>query len=259
MKLGIENKRAIICGGSKGLGLACAKALLDEGCLVTLISRSQENLDKAKKDLGAGDKCRLFSADISTSSGVEKCLKDITSSGGADILVYNTGGPQVGGVLDHSDEAWMTNDEALLQSCRRIMQGVVPFMRNKKWGRIIAITSIVVREPARNLALSSVYRAAVTAYCKLLAKELAADNITVNAVMPGSFLTERTEYLMGKRAESEQKSIEEVMKTRKEQLPQGRFQKPEELGTLVAFLSSVQACSITGTSIPVDGGLMVSI
>lgn len=249
----------MIGGGSKGLGLACAQALLAEGCSVGIVSRSTENLRRAEETLRGGSRVVTIRADLSTVSGVNACVAGARDLGEVDILVNNTGGPTPGGLFEHDEAGWAASHEALFAYVRRMVEAFVPSMRTRKWGRVITITSVVVREPAANLALSVVYRSAATAYLKMLSREVAADGVTVNSVMPGSFLTERMEALLDKRAAAEHKTRDEVLQARMAALPQKRFQKPKELGALVAFLASTSAGAITGANIPVDGGMLAGI
>jgi 3-oxoacyl-[acyl-carrier protein] reductase len=259
MDLGLNGKRALVGGGSKGLGLACAQALLAEGCRVAIVSRSAENLRRGWEALGNDDRAKPICADLATASGVEACVAQARDWGAVDILVNNTGGPPPGGLLEHTEAAWSASHEALFLFVRRMVEAFVPAMRERKWGRVITITSIVAREPAPGLALSVVYRSAATAYLKMLAREIAADGVTVNTIMPGSFLTERTAALMDKRAAAEGRTREDILASRCAALPQRRCQEPAELGALVAFLASRPAGGITGTNIPVDGGMLAGI
>lgn len=257
MDLGLEGKKALVGGGSRGLGLASAKALLEEGCYVAIVSRSSEHLEEACEILGHGDRVKVICADLSVEEGVRKCLREADAWGKVDILINNTGGPKPGGALEHEESAWLQSHEALFLYVRRMVEHFVPPMQQHRWGRVIVITSIVAREPSPTLALSSVYRAAIHSYLKILAKQVAPDGVTANAVMPGSFWTERTDALIEKRAVEENKSPAQIREARLVALPQRRFQKPEELGALVAFLSSDLAAAITGAALPVDGGMSV--
>ncbi|MBU0677694.1 MAG: SDR family oxidoreductase [Verrucomicrobia bacterium] len=256
MDFGISDKRALVGGASKGLGLASAVALAREGCEVAIVSRSEDNLKRALQDFDRDARVLPVVADLGSAEGIGLCMDQLADWGPVDILVTNTGGPPPGASFDRGEADWRNACELLLFSVKRLVDILVPHMRERKWGRIIAITSRTVKEPAGNLVLSNVFRTAVTSYLKVLSKELAADGITVNSVLPGNFRTERYEQLIKAMAEKAGKSPEDMAEDIIESLPQKRFQRPEELGELVAFLASVRASGITGTAIPVDGGVL---
>ncbi len=176
--------------------------------------------------------------------------------GRIDILVNNTGGPKPGGFFDHEDADWQEAFELLLLYVVRMCREVIPYMKKQGSGRIINNTSFTVKEPSSNLLLSNVFRVGVVSLAKTLSQELAADNILINNVCPGSFRTARMEQLLEHRAEREGKSIlqleSEIVKT----IPLGRLQSSEELANLVVFLASDKASAITGATIQVDGGML---
>lgn len=259
MDFGIAGKKALVTGASKGLGLAAALALANEGCKVALVSRSFQNLEKALQRFPIHGNVHLIAADLAEKEGIERCADELTSWGTPDILVNNTGGPPAGRSFELDDAAWQKANESLLLFVKRMCERFVPPMRAQKWGRVVTIASYTVREPAEQLVLSNVYRAGVIAYLKGLAREVAADGVTVNAVLPGAYLTERYEQLLNHKAQTSGKSRDEVERETLTQLPQKRFQRPEELGALVAFLASEHASAITGAAIPVEGGLLRGI
>lgn len=259
MDLGLVGKRALVGGGSKGLGLAAALALAREGCLVAIVSRSKENLEHAKAQFPDPSSVLTIAADLSTREGIDCISASIREWGNPDILVNNTGGPPAGRFFELSEEQWARAHESLLLYVKRMCDLFVPHMREQKWGRIITIASYTAREPVDNLTLSNVYRAGILAYAKTLARELAPYGITVNTVLPGAYLTERYQALLQHRAKTTGRAIDDVQREVLAQLPQGRFQQPEELGAVVAFLASVKASAITGAAIPVEGGLLRGI
>ncbi|HRZ11815.1 MAG TPA: SDR family oxidoreductase [Kiritimatiellia bacterium] len=256
MELGIGHRRALVGGASAGLGLASAVALAREGCQVAIVSRSANRLRKALEAFPAGAAVVPIAADLATTEGLSACLAAADAWGPVDILVNNTGGPPAGRSFDHDDAAWQRASDSLLRYVRRMCEHVVPGMRSRRWGRIITITSLTVKEPAVNLVLSNVFRAAVTAYLKGLAREVAPDGITVNTVLPGAYHTARYDELIENTVRQSGRSREAVTQEWLARLPQGRFQKPEELGALVAFLASEQAAAITGAAIPAEGGML---
>ncbi len=256
MNLGLSGRKALVGGASKGLGLAAARALAAEGCEVAIVSRSEDNLRAAAAGFPAVSRVATIAADLSTADGVKACLARADAWGPVDILVNNTGGPPAGRAFDPDDAAWQKAYESLVVYVRRMCAHFVPGMRAKKWGRVITITSYAVKEPVEHLVLSNVFRAGVTAYLKTLSREVAADGITVNTVLPGAYRTDRYEQLLENAARQTGREKEEVARELIEKLPQRRFQRVEELGALVAFLASAQASGITGAAIPADGGML---
>ena len=259
MDFGLRNRKALVGGASKGLGLAAAQALAAEGCAVALVSRSTENLHDAAKAFAPGQKVTTITADLSTADGVRSCIAQADEWGPVDILVNNTGGPPAGRSFELDEAAWMKAYEALLLYTKRMCDHFVPGMRERKWGRVITITSYSVKEPIEHLVLSNVFRTGVTAYLKVLAKEVAADGVTVNTVLPGAYRTARYEQLLENTASRTGRDKEAIATELIARLPQRRFQKPEELGALVAFLASEQASGITGAAVPADGGMLQSL
>lgn len=256
MDLGIKGRRALVGGASKGLGLAAARALADEGCAVAIVSRSRANLDVAVRGFPGGADVLAIEADLSTPEGVASCISRADAWGSVDILVNNTGGPPAGRSFELPEEAWHRAHESLVIYVKKICDHFVPRMREQKWGRVITITSLTVREPADNLVLSNVYRAGLTAYLKVLAREVAADGVTVNSVLPGAYLTERYEQLLDNVAKRTGGTRESAAAEAIARLPQGRFQQPAELGAIVAFLASERATAITGAAVPCEGGML---
>jgi len=259
MNCGLGAKHALVGGASKGLGLAAAQALAAEGCAVTMVSRSAANLKAARNLLPQSSDVHCVAADLTTRAGLDACAREVAHGGPVDILVNNTGGPPPGGSFAHTDDEWVQAGEALLLYVKRACELFVPGMRERGWGRVITITSRTVKEPAPHLVLSNVYRSGVTAYLKILAKEVAADGVTVNTVLPGAFRTERYEQLLRSAAERTGRTTEEIAREVEEENPQKRFQRPEELGALIAFLASEPASGINGIAIPVDGGGLMGL
>lgn len=256
MDFQISGKHALVGGGSKGLGLASAVALAREGCTISLVSRSMDNLASALDAFPDGSQVHLVDADLSTADGRKACLESARATGPIDILVNNTGGPPAGGSLVHDGNAWQKACDQLLYYVRDMCEGVLPDMKKSGWGRVITITSITVKEPSPMLVLSNVFRAAVTSYLKGLSLEVAAQGITVNTVLPAAFKTARYDELLEAASARTGKSVEELAEEVAARSPQNRFQKPEELGSLVAFLASGPSSGINGSAIAVDGGTL---
>ena len=244
MDLGISGKRALVMGGSRGLGRACAEAFIAEGAVTAICARDKQRLDRAAQEIGA----QAFPADLSKSGVAAQLVNDVIARlGGLDILVANTGGPPARTFDKTSDRDWRDAFESLWMSSVAAIRAALPGMRERKWGRILLITSIAAREPVPNLMLSNALRAGLHGLVNTLSKECAAGGITVNALMPGYTLTERLVELGVKEAETAAR------------IPAGRMGRPAEFGALAAFLASDQAGYITGQAVACDGGLLQSI
>lgn len=241
MDLQLIGKRALVTGASSGLGLACAKALIAEGATVTLVARGAARLEKARASLGP--RAHALAADLSTPADIDRMVREAEAlMGGIDILVANAGGPPPGSFESTAVEAYPAALQLSLISTVAMCKATVPAMRERGWGRVVAITSIAVREPIAQLILSNTARAGLTGFLKTLATEVAADGVTVNSVQPGLHATDRLREVFGD------------TDTLASGLPVRKLGDPEDFGRIVAFLCSPTACFITGSAIPVDGG-----
>ncbi|MDD3944947.1 MAG: SDR family oxidoreductase [Bacteroidales bacterium] len=261
MNYNLKGKVAIIGGSSKGLGKACAISLAREGVNIVLCARNTDELLKTKKEIiNLGVNVLALSVDMSSESDNNTIIKTTISTFGCiDILVNNSGGPKPGSILELTMDDWDRAYNSVLKYNIRMIKGCIPFMQKNKWGRIINITSLSVKEPVPTLLLSNVFRSGVTSLAKSISKELISDCITINNVCPGAFKTDRAINLMKVRAEKENKTIHLVEEESVKSFPQKRYQHPEELGDLVCFLASDIASSITGTTIQIDGGISNSL
>ena len=250
MNLGLENRVALVMGASRGIGRAIAAALAGEGANVAIASRSAEKLEEARVEIGAN--ATPFVADASDLDGLEALPSEVeTALGPIEILVLNTGGPPFGGALDHELDEWEAAYRSLVLAPRILTGAAVPGMRERGWGRIVNVGSSSTREPIPGLNLSNSHRMAAIGFLKTLSREVAADGITVNTVATGRFATERLADANG--------SLDAAEEAAKTEVPTGRLGLPEEYGDLVAFLCSDRASYITGTVIPIDGGLLHSV
>jgi len=256
MDFGIRGKVALVCGASKGIAYATAEALAHEGCSLAICSRDEATISAAATRLeGLGAPVLWIAADLSTADGIETVVRETHSRyGHVDILIANTGGPPTGPAMDHDWAAWTSASELLLRSAVELTRAFVPGMRERKWGRVISITSKAVKEPVPSLVLSNSLRAAVTGYLRTLANEVAADGVTVNTVLPGFTATERLEKLAEANMQRSGVTRESVYAGWIAQTPAGRLGAPEELAATIAFLASDRAGFITGQAILVDGG-----
>jgi 3-oxoacyl-[acyl-carrier protein] reductase len=262
MNLGLENKVALVLASSKGLGFACAKGLYEEGANVVICSRSEQNLKNAKLIIEMIDskrKNKVFPivADLLYEDQIKNLVENtINEFGKIDILVHNAGGPPSGSVEKITKEEWKNSVNLNLLSFVRITDLVTPIMKRQNSGRIIAITSVSVKQPLNNLVLSNTTRLGVVGFAKTLANEYGNHNILVNVVCPGPTLTDRMKELINQTVQDTRRSYEEIEKTWIDPIPLGRLGKPEELANLVIFLASERASYITGTVIQVDGGFV---
>lgn len=249
MELGISGRTALVMGASRGIGRGIAHALSREGARVALASRSLERLETVAGELEGESLC--LEADTGDLERVAELPGAVEEGlGPVDILVLNTGGPPPGGALEHDRETWLAAYRELVLAPRSLVEAVVPGMRERHWGRILNVASTSVREPIAGLALSNAHRMATVGLLKTLAREVAADGITANTVATGRIATDRLAALYGSMEAAESQAEEEV--------PAGRLGTPEEYGDLVAFLCSERAGYLTGTVIPLDGGLLRS-
>ncbi len=250
MDLGLEGKVALVMGASKGIGRGVAAALAREGAQVAIASRSAVRLAEAASEIGPN--ATPFVADATDLERLARLPLEVAEElGRVDILVTNTGGPPPGGALDHGFEEWEEAYRSLVLAPRILAGAVVPGMKGEGWGRIVNVgsTTTIGINPA--LALSNAHRLATVGFLKTLAREVARDGVTVNTVATGRFATDRMAELGG--------SLEQVEAAAREEVPAGRLGKVEEFGDLVAFLCSERAAYITGTVIPIDGGLLRAI
>jgi len=253
MDLGLKGRGAVVTAASKGLGRACAEALIGEGAEVFISSRDPVSIEGTAKQIKAAG---WLASDVSKPGEPEALLKAaITQLGGLDVLVINAGGPPPGTFQSTSLEMWDVAFQLTLMSAVRLIRAGLPHLKRSEQGRIVFITSISVRQPIPNIALSNSMRAAVTGLAKTLARELAPDRITVNCLAPDAILTDRTRAL----AVAAGADPEERIKQQSAAAPMGRLGDPAEFGAACAFLCSKQAGYITGQTLGVDGGALLGV
>ena len=257
MDLGLKGRVALVCGSSQGLGRAIADALAAEGADLVINSRSAEKLDAVRSQIAeaTGAQVVAVSADLTDPAGVEELVSTAKDAfGKIDILVTNTGGPPAGTFEDHSAAGWRDAIAQNFESVVNLTRAVLPGMKERRWGRIVNVTSISVKQPVAGLILSNSIRACVTGFAKTVSNEVAPYNVTVNNVLPGFTRTERLIHLAEAVAEREGITVEAAYEGWEAEIPMGRLADPPELGAVAAFLCSQQASYITGQSIAVDGG-----
>jgi 3-oxoacyl-[acyl-carrier protein] reductase len=255
MDLGLTGRRALVLGSTGGLGLAVATALAHEGARVVLCGRRGERA----RELAAGLPGAAGLAVDLTRDGVDELVADAQAAiGPLDVVVLNSGGPPPGGAVDLSTDSIRAAVETLLLRQVELVAAVLPGMRSRGWGRILAIGSSGVQAPLPGLVLSNIGRAGLAGYLKTLASEVAADGVTVNMLLPGRFDTDRSTAIDGGRAEREGLSLEEVRDESQRSIPVGRYGDPAEFGAVAAFLCSGPASYLTGEQVRCDGGYVAS-
>ena len=253
MDLGLEGRKALVTAASKGLGRACAEALVAESADVFISSRDEIAIANTAKEIKAAG---WYAADLSRPGDPEALVsKAIAQLGALDVLVVNAGGPPPGTFQNTPIEQWEVAFNLTLMSAVRLIKMALPHLKHSKQGRIVCITSISVRQPLPNIALSNSLRGAVTGLAKTLSRELAPEGITVNCLAPDSILTNRLRSL----AAANPGDPEENLRKMAAASPMGRFGEPAEFGAACAFLCSKHAGYISGQTLGVDGGSLVGV
>ena len=253
MDLGIGGRTALVMASSRGLGLACATALAREGCNVTLNGRDESRLDEAAGSIAEkhGHRPNTVVGDITTEEGRRAMLDACPSP---DILITNNEGPPPGKLADWDHDTIVAAMEANMLGPTLMIRAVLPSMQQKKFGRIVNITSAMVKSPRPHMGLSTAARTALTALCKAIAPTVAADNVTINNMLPERIDTGRQVFMVARMAKLEGITVEEARAKVTQQIAAKRFGRPEEFGDCCAFLCSAQAGFISGQNIQLDGG-----
>ena len=262
MDLGLRGKTALVAASSRGLGRAIAEELAREGTNLVLCARGEEVLEATRAEIEERSGVRVVaeSADLANAADVHRVVEaGLREFGRIDILVTNAGGPPAGPFESHTPETWRSALALNLESVLNLCRAVLPGMKERRWGRILNVTSIAVKQPVDNLILSNSVRAAVTGFARTLANEVAPFGITVNNILPGYTRTERLEELAERNAQTRGTTAAEERAQWEREIPMGRLGDPREFAVLAAFLASELASYITGTSIPVDGGWVRSL
>ena len=253
MDLGLKGRKALVCAASQGLGFACASALAREGVEVTINGRDPVRLEAARDRLQAatGMAVGTCAADLNDAAA-RKPLLDVAA--GMDILVNNNGGPPTGHFANWDEAAWLSAINTNMLPALMLIRAALPGMRTRKFGRIINITSAMVKTPMAPMGLSTAARAALTAACKALVPEVAPDNVTINNLLPERFDTERQQQMarlaMGMKGITYEQARAEIEAS----IAARRMGRPEEFGDACAYLCSAQAGYISGQNLQLDGG-----
>jgi 3-oxoacyl-[acyl-carrier protein] reductase len=257
MFLGLRGKTALVGAASKGLGFAIARELAMEGATIVICARTKETLKAARDKLATdtGAKVYAIPADLSRYEDVKKvAATSLEKLGRIDILINNNGGPPAGVFETHDSATWQEAFDQTLRSAVEMTRAVLPGMKERRWGRIINVTSMAAKQPVDNLILSNSLRAAVHGFARTLANEVAEYGITVNSILPGYTRTERVESLAAATAKRDGTDTAAVLNKFERDVPMKRLGEPEEFAAVAAFLASERASYITAQSIAVDGG-----
>ena len=262
MDLGLQNKIALVVAASRGLGRAVAEELASEGASLAICARDVRTITEAAAEItdSTGAHVLAIAGNVAVPKDVKRIVESaIARFGRIDILVTNAGGPPAGPFENLSAEQWEAATRLTLYSAIELAREVLPGMKERRWGRILNITSIAVKQPVDNLILSNSLRAAVTGFARTLANEVATDGITVNNILPGYTRTERLDELANMMATKQGITADQFREKWEQEIPMKRLGEPREFAALAAFLVSERASYITGTSIQVDGGWIKSL
>ena len=258
MKIDLTGKKALVGGSSKGIGLGIATELANSGASVCLMARNESRLKQIVDQLPNSSNHSYLVVDFSKFEDYKIKIEKYVKNNQVDILINNTQGPPAGNSLSKNIDSYQEAFDLLFKSVVHTTSLVIPGMQINKWGRIINVTSVSVKEPLNYLVLSNSIRSAVVAWAKSLSVDLGSDGITVNSILTGYFDTERIKELNKEKSKSLNISETEVLEKMKSLVPASRLGRPEEYGYLISFLSSDNAAYINGASIPIDGGLLKS-
>ncbi|WP_394906859.1 SDR family oxidoreductase [uncultured Mesonia sp.] len=261
MQLNLDNKNALICGSTSGIGKEAAIALAQEGAQITLVARNEERLKETLAELATNhdQKHDYIIADFSKPEKLEESLQEVLSKKDFHILLNNTGGPAGGKIADAKTQEFINAFNQHLICNHILAQAVLPGMKKRGFGRIINVISTSVKQPLDGLGVSNTIRGAVANWSKTLANEVGAFGITVNNVLPGATATGRLQEIISNKAQKTGKTQEEIEQSMQQAVPAKRFARPQEIANAICFLASESAGYINGINLPVDGGRTKSL
>jgi 3-oxoacyl-[acyl-carrier protein] reductase len=259
MDLGLKGKVVVVGGASKGIGKATALGFAQEGAKVVVCARDPKQLEETAAEIHRDTQAEVLAiaGDLAKADATERLIDEaVKKFGTVHVLVANTGGPPLGGFNNMSDTEWENAFSLNFLSTVRLIRKVLPYMEKQKWGRILSVMSMSVKEPIDGLILSNGVRPAVVGMAKTLSREVGKHNITVNTVLPGRILTDRLRSGISARAQRTGKSLDQALEESGLDVPLGRIGDPREMANVIVFLASEAASYVNGVSIQVDGGLV---
>lgn len=262
METGLRGRVAIVAASSQGIGRAAAAAFAAEGARVAMCARTEKTLLAAAEEIRSRHGAEVFAQplDVTDDAGIRAFVEAVVQRfGSVDICVTNAGGPPAKNFLSTTAEEWQKAAEQNFLSVVHFARAVIPHMQRKRWGRVVTITSVAVKQPIADLVLSNAVRAAVVGLVKSLANEFGKDGITVNNVAPGYTLTDRSKNLAGARALAAGVTPEDILKSWEAEVPLRRLARPEEAADAILWLASERASYVTGQTLLVDGGIYKGI
>lgn len=259
MDLGLKDKVVIVGGASKGIGKATALGFAREGAKVVISARDPAQLQATAEEIRkqTGAEVLAVPGDLSKLEATDRFIDEtIKTFGTIHVVVANTGGPPLGGFGNMSDADWESAFSLNFLSTVRLFRKAIPFMQKQKWGRLLSVMSMSVKEPIEGLILSNGVRPAVVGMAKTLSREVGKDNITVNTILPGRILTDRLRSGLAARAQRTGKTIDQALEDSGADVPLGRVGDPQEMANVIVFIGSEAGSYVNGVAIQVDGGLL---
>jgi len=259
--INLKGKLALVTAASRGIGFGVARVLAECGADLVINSRDRDRLEEARRRISSetGRDVMAVPGDLTSHADLERLSREAKDRGGPDIFFYSTGGPRPGYFLELNMEDWDQAYRLLLVPAVYLTRELLPAMIERRWGRLIYLASVAIKEPIPNLVLSNVVRIGIAGLVRTLAKEVGSYGVTANGIMPGIIHTSRVEEIARDIQEREGVGREEALKRLASGIPSGRLGRPEEVGYLAAFLASDYAAYINGAMIPVDGGRLASV
>ena len=257
MDLGLKGKKALVMGSTRGMGLGIAARLAAEGASVAVCGR---NLMDAQNAASGIDGSRAYALDLSDVKSVDALIEAVGADfGGLDIIVCNGGGPPPGNIADVSAETWVAQFQTMFVNQLSIVNAFLPSMRERRWGRLLVISSSGIAQPIPNLGISNAIRASQVGWAKTLSSETAADGVTVNTIAPGRIHTDRVDQIDAAGAAKQGKTIDEIVRASHAVIPMGRYGTVAEFADTAVYLLSENASYVTGSVVRVDGGMIRSV
>ncbi|NNF60749.1 MAG: SDR family oxidoreductase [Gammaproteobacteria bacterium] len=249
-----EDRHALVCGASRGIGAAVAQRLAADGFCLTLLARNESALHDVAAGLANSSSHDFVAIDVADSTALGKMISEKSRRRPYTVLINNSGGPPPGSAAEADPDSYLAAFRQHLVANQVLLQALLPGMKQVRHGRIVNIISTSVKEPIAGLGVSNTIRAAVAGWAKTLARELGPHGITVNNVLPGYTDTERLQQIFAHQAQRAERTVDEIIELRRAEVPVGRFAEPAEIAAAVAFLASDEAAYVNGINLPVDGG-----